>query len=247
MPFSLGALTQFLLRGLDEVLSVIFQTICLSCDRLADAEGLCSTCIPIRPIRGPLCPHCGETLPEVCLCGACEAGRLSHFKSARSLLWLCPEAKTIIHKIKYGRRFELLSLFRNSIEEGFSPFYAGSPLVVPVPLYSSKYLTRGFNTAEILAVWLAARTSLPVSRQILRKGRETEAQSSLDKKARARNLRGVFDVTEPPPPSVLIVDDIFTTGATLEACAHALRRKGAREIYGWTLFRTPAPGATLVI
>jgi ComF family protein len=237
VSYFLGTLTEHL----DEVLDILFQTTCLCCERWAGANGFCDNCRPMIPIQGPLCLRCGEELPETqSTCGLCEGGRLSAFRRVRSLLWLGTDAKCLIHKIKYGRRFELLSLFRNVIKEDFAPFYSGSPVVLPVPLYPSKFLSRGFNPAEVLAGWLSRRENLRTSSRLLVKVKETVPQSSLKKKARSKNLKGVFKLNETPPSSVLLVDDIFTTGATLEACARVLSKSGVEEIYGWTLFRTPA-------
>ena len=110
-------------------------------------------------------------------------------------------------------------------------------VLVPVPLHPVRERERGYNQAMLLAHALAP-AGMRVESLLIR-GRMTTKQHKLDRAARARNLAGAFRLARggPAPPTVVIVDDIMTTGATLEACASVLKRAGARRVYGFTVAR----------
>jgi ComF family protein len=109
--------------------------------------------------------------------------------------------------------------------------------VVPVPLHRSRQRRRGYNQAEIAARVVARDLGLPLDSSLLRRERQTPAQAHLDAEARAQNLRGAFVVEGTPPPAVLVVDDITTTGSTFEEAALTLRAAGAARAYALALAR----------
>jgi len=115
---------------------------------------------------------------------------------------------------------------------------SGPMPVVPVPVHPDRLRERGYNQAALLARLLARGARLPVS-EILIRGRATTKQHRLDRAGRLRNLRGAFGLAKGarPPPSVILVDDILTTSATLEACAGVLRDAGCQMVYGFALAR----------
>lgn len=109
-------------------------------------------------------------------------------------------------------------------------------MLVPVPLNQERFRQRGYNQATLLADAIGSRTGIPV-RSCLQRARRTEKQHRLDRAERLRNLRGAFAIADPVPRVAILVDDIMTTTATLEACAGVLRRAGATELYGFTIAR----------
>ncbi len=228
-------------RVIDEVLGFVFQTVCAVCGRSGVAATLCPKCLPIHPIEGTLCPVCGDVIAQPMeRCGACLDRGKQRLARARSLLWLTDEARPLVHRVKYGRRFELLDVFRPALsflDVDFSP----DAVLLPVPLHPSKLTARGFNQAEILASWLAKDLGMRTLLDGLEKSRAGKSQASLTRAQRLKNLRGGFRwrSRRPPPAKIVLVDDIYTTGSTLEACAKALIRAGADEVCAWTLFRTP--------
>jgi ComF family protein len=115
---------------------------------------------------------------------------------------------------------------------------SGPATLVPVPVSEARRRRRGYNQAALIARALARRSGVAVA-ETLARSRETQAQHRLDRAARARNLRGAFtvDAPGPVPKDVILVDDILTTGATLDACSEVLLAVGARTVYGFAIAR----------
>jgi ComF family protein len=109
-------------------------------------------------------------------------------------------------------------------------------ILVPVPIHPTRLRQRGYNQAALIATALGSATGLPV-RELLVRARETTKQHRLDRAARLRNLRDAFRAATTPPERLIVVDDILTTSATLEACAGALRDAGSVEVYGFAIAR----------
>ena len=113
---------------------------------------------------------------------------------------------------------------------------SGPATLVPVPVGEARRRRRGYNQAALIARILAPRARVAVAEPLAR-SRETQAQHRLNRAARARNLRGAFTARRPVPEEVILVDDILTTGATLDACAEVLMAAGSRTVYGFTIAR----------
>lgn len=226
---------RILSRSLDASLRFLFQCQCLVCGTLCTEHLVCDACAAWQEVAPPWCDLCGVSLPtDAGMCGECVAKKRSALVSVRTQYWLDPAAQTVLHKVKYGGYFEYLDLWRPVLPPRWLP----SPTaVLSVPLHPSRLAGRGFNQASLLAARLTNETPL----EALVKLKVTEAQSTLSRKERLRNLRGSFAAyfRDPPPERILVVDDVYTTGSTLESCARALKQAGVREVYGWTLFRTP--------
>lgn len=220
-----------------------FQPVCVLCEALAGTQTLCSACaLTIRKVEGPWCGQCGtSTAASVSRCGDClKEDRV--WKICRSLFWLNDTTRPLIHRIKYGSRLELLHYFRPSVAAADFSFFPNDLTVVPVPLHWRRWARRGFNQAEVLASWIAKRMGWNES-DALKKTVVTPAQSLLTRRQRQGNLRRAFTWKSTIIPSrILLVDDVFTTGATLKQCARVLKRAGCEEVYAWTLFRAPRPG-----
>jgi ComF family protein len=171
-------------------------------------------------------------------CGQCEEPKMTPLDTIRSVLWLNDDARVLIHKVKYQKGYEWLEIFRRIIQDVPFPFTSPEYTLIPVPLYRGKFLKRGFNQSEILIEYLKQIKPYPVSYD-LKKIRETQSQSLLGRSERGANLQGVFqwDSRKPTPRKVVLIDDILTTGETLNACARVLKDQGTESVCGWTLFR----------
>jgi ComF family protein len=227
---------------IDETLALVFQTRCLACGRLA-AQPLCADCRVFLSLAPPWCERCGTPRSAVIAeCGECRMRGRSSLRTWRSGWWLNDSATALMHRIKFAGCFENLHRFLDTLPPNLE-FPGENPrLVVPVPLHPARWMRRGFNQSEIVAAWISKMTGQPW-RNGLGKHRDTPAQSTLGRRARLKNLKRGFSWQGPPWPGhrVLLVDDICTTGATLEACARTIRQEWGRdvEINAWTLFRTP--------
>jgi ComF family protein len=174
---------------------------------------------------------------------------LPAFEKARSFGIYSGNLRRVILHMKFGRRErlgkrlgELLAGTWNSLPELRDH---DSPVIVPVPLHPSRRRERGFNQAELLAAGLVRslrkeKRELRIERGGLHRRRATPPQTGLSLAARQENLRGAFEAGEPEQVrerTVVLIDDVMTTGATLSACARALKRAGAACVIGLTLAR----------
>jgi len=161
------------------------------------------------------------------------------FDRAWSLYVYEGPVRDAIHALKYGGHRALAEILGQLMADA-APALAtsGVTAVVPVPLHPSRLVTRGFNQAEVLARPLASSLRVPLLAHALRRLRHEHSQTALDVRARRSGVRGAFAPgSAPPRGSVLLVDDVFSTGATVNACAAVLRASGAAHVAVLTLAR----------
>ena len=208
---------------------------CVGCGRRA-SDVLCRGCFEGLPrIEGPLCRRCGmPTAFEAFVCEECKNVDFS-FETARAPLRYEGVGKEIVHALKYRGYARVVEKLMAPLMEGVVE--GRFDLVVPVPLHRSRLRRRGFNQAELMARGVAKKINAPVSDK-LEVVRRTRDQVELSAAGRRENVRGAFRARGPIGGRVLLVDDVFTTGATLSACAEALARAGAREVHALSLCRT---------
>jgi len=215
----------------------------------------------MRPITGGLCSICGERLispfafaSEPCSietgearCGLCR--RLEpHYVKATAYGSYESGLRDLIHLLKYDQVRPAANVLGRMLAEAIEdlqPLLAGSEvLLVPVPLHVRKLRQRGFNQSELIA--RAALKLKPLASQfqlstVLERRRETKSQIGLSRHQRQQNIRGAFAVTKPHEVAgreILVVDDVFTTGATVSECARILRRAGASKMFVATVARS---------
>ena len=144
------------------------------------------------------------------------------------------KVKEVIHKIKYSNKREYLETFAGLLAQyGEANVRNWRPdVLVPIPMYAKQKKLRGYNQAEILANYLGEYWNLPVDTGLLKKTKDTGAQKELDRAMRRRNLLQAFEAeTGSPYRRVLLVDDVYTTGSTIDAAAQSLRRAGMTDIF----------------
>ena len=219
---------------------------------------VCQACLDsMHPIPGGLCSVCGERLVSryayqgdhvVPRCGLCQRfdppfAKAAAYGSYESGL------RELIHMLKYQQVRPAATVLGRMLTEviaGFEPSWADARLVViPVPLFAAKLRQRGFNQAELIARaalrLLPSRERYTLEKGVLERSRDTQSQTGLTPHQRRQNLRGAFRVKDRDKISgreILLVDDVFTTGATASECARMLRRAGASRVWVATVART---------
>lgn len=194
----------------------------------------------------PFCKSCGEPFPGR-IDGPFSCPNCAHLKFAfdfaRPAMVRDDRTLDMIHRLKYARELHLARELGRLAAEAFddprlAPALAGKWPLVPVPLHRGRLQHRYFNQAEEIARVISTHTGLPVLRA-LRRIRATEHQTALTRAQRLENLRGAFQITRlaEPPPGVVLVDDVLTTGSTVDECAKTLRRAGIPHISIVTVMR----------
>jgi ComF family protein len=210
--------------SLDGLLAVFLAPRCAACRAPLD-----------EPTRGAVCPRCWSAIVPPAPLG-CDS-LPPHIHLATSIGLYEDTLKAIVHALKYDPRSTLARHLATRMRDAGAQVLAGADAVVPVPLHAARERSRGFNQARELARHLG----LPVLDALVRT-RKTSAQADLPKARRDANVRGAFALTRGVDVDGLVlvlVDDVSTTGATLNACAAPLLDAGAREIRALTAARAP--------
>ena len=222
---------------LDSILNLVFPVDCVVCRskvlerRWGPACPECwSRLVPLEP---PFCPQCGEPAPAIeGLCGQCRRDD-NAFEFARSALLFTGTLREIIHHLKYSDRVSLAiplgDVLKGCLER--EPFTGN--LIVPVPLHRSRERERGFNQAALIA----SRLGRPIAAGLLRRRKNTPSQTGLSRSERRRNLAGAFEVRGHVTGTVIVVDDVYTTGSTMNEIARTLKRAGAKRVEILTVAR----------
>ena len=228
-------------------LDLVLPPACLACDApVGQAGGLCPDCWGrIAFIGRPCCARCGLPFAieaaEGALCGACSRAPPVYAR-ARAAFRYEGAGRELILSFKMADRSWLAPRLAGWLRRAAAPLLVDADLVVPVPLHRWRLLARRFNQAAVLAGLLARGTEAALVPDLLVRTRRTPPQTRLSGAERRRNVRGAFRVRRGREPlvqgrSVLLVDDVLTTGATANACARALRRAGAAQVDVATLAR----------
>ncbi|MDQ4127465.1 MAG: ComF family protein [Actinomycetota bacterium] len=210
---------------------------CVGCGRRA-RDVLCRACFEALPEVGhPICARCGlPTAFETLVCEECKNVDFN-FDSARAPLRYEGVGKKVVHALKYRGYTRVVERLAAPLIVGVLGDGARFDAVVPVPLHRSRLRKRGFNQAELLAGGVARKINAPLS-DTLEVVRSTRDQVELSAAGRRANVAGAFAARGRVAGRILLVDDVFTTGATMSACAGTLLGAGAGEVHALSLCRT---------
>ncbi|HKL80733.1 MAG TPA: ComF family protein [Mobilitalea sp.] len=230
------------------LLDILYPVRCPICQEIVLPKGnrICVPCrAKLKVISEPRCKKCGKPieLEEKEFCDDCERNNYHFLKGYSVWIYDSVMKKSIsdykYHNKKENAKFyiqELLSLYRETILK------LDPDVLVPVPIHKSKYRVRGYNQADILACGISKELGIPVLSHLLTRNRKTLPQKQLDNKERLSNLKKAFGYNFGEEQHfhgrirrVLLVDDIYTTGSTIEACARVLSKQGIEQIYFITL------------
>ena len=216
---------------LEASLNLLYPPVCQLCQsqRAEARDGfVCSKCwTHVRFIRAPFCECCGlpfeGDLTTNFVCTNCNDLEL-HFTSARSAVVAKGVVLEIIHRFKYSRALWFQAFLAGLLVREAAPVLTNAhwDYLVPVPLHPVKLREREFNQATLLAAPLARATNIPLNQKILRRANPTATQTLLTRDERAANMKNAFVVrpgTRLTGKRIIVVDDVFTTGATTNACA----------------------------
>lgn len=243
------------------IIRLMLPAFCISCTKVLSLteNALCSGCLRILPsLKAPLCKTCSRPLAPFgqaavrravgaapyginqARCRICRNTH-SHVSRVRAAVPFDEQHRPIIHEFKFRKHRWILRAYERTIRRTLKQTsFQNCDIVVPIPISRKRRIEREFNQAEDLACVVARSLRLPVASRVL--GRKTGArpQSALKRKERLANVKKQFYVkrkNEIEGRSILLVDDIYTTGATINECADQLRRAGARDVSAFVLAR----------
>ncbi len=230
------------------VLDAVLPPLCLRCDTAVTEPGsFCPACWQkLRFIGAPQCSRCGIpfelTVGDAMVCPDCLSAP-PRWQQARAAVVYDEASRPLVLGFKHADQTHLSGALARLMLQAGRSVLTGSDLIAPVPLHRSRLFRRCYNQSALLAALLARAAQKPVQQDLLQRRRATQPQASLNAKERARNVRAAFAVTprhatRVTGKTVLLIDDVLTTGATVNDCCRALQEGGAVAINVLTFART---------
>lgn len=211
---------------------------CVLCGRMSRDGLWCADCDAALPyLDMPRCPACALPVPSGELCGHCLRHPPLFSRAVAAFGYAFPLDK-LIQAMKYGEQLALAHAFAERLVQRI-PRDSLPDCIIPMPLHPAKLRERGYNQSHLIAAPIARKLDIELLPRACLRVRDTTPQSSLPWKARKKNMRDAFSCeTDLTGRRVALVDDVLTTGASLNALADVVRRRGAREIEAWVVART---------
>lgn len=224
---------------------IIFPARCPGCDSLLSAYGaggfFCDDCYPdVVRVLDPVCLICGKPIKskDRDLCRDCESRGVTFLQGRGVFLYTGP-MKMAMYRFKYSGRRAYAKVFAELSYRLCRDYFRSvdADVIIPVPMYEGKKIRRGYNQAEVFANELSKLLSVPVRNDILIRVKNTVPQKGLDRENRQKNMKNAFKIAESVVKfnCVLIVDDIYTTGATINEAAEAIRGSFGCSVYAFYL------------
>lgn len=220
--------------------NLIFPPRCLGCEAaVSDVGALCAECwLDVSFIDGAVCPCCGRPFEldpgSQALCGACLRSP-PLYDRARAVFVYNDASRPLVTGFKYGDRTDRAPSFGRWLARAGGELLCDADVLVPVPLHWKRLFLRRFNQSALLAQAIHRESLVPVLLDGLERRRPTEQQVGLSHAKRRRNVRGAFQVPDKRLPqisgrNIVLIDDVVTSGATVEACTKALKKAGAARV-----------------
>src|SRR6266700_1897734 len=220
-------------------LDIALPTLCVSCREPVDGEGVCAACwAKLSFIAPPYCPRLGipfvyDPGPDMLSMEAIASPPA--YQRARAAVRYDDVARTLVHALKYQDRTDLAPAMGRWMARAGDELLAGADMLVPVPLHWRRAWRRRYNQSGALARIIERQSGVRVRGEVLRRVRATEQQVGLSRSQRASNVQGAFQVSSDARSQVqgrrvVVIDDVLTSGATVDACARALLRAKAAQV-----------------
>ncbi len=228
---------------LTKLLNLLYPRRCPVCDDIVVPKGklVCDSCKNIlNPLQEPLCYKCGRQIISTSseYCDTCMNYRFN-FDKAFSLWPYNSTVKASLSNFKYKGRREFAEYYADKLYEHFYTTLSNLSIsaIVPVPIHPERLKSRGYNQAELIAEILATKLNLPVITDYLVRSKNTLAQKNLDSVSRRKNLKEAFKINKNSKfykihlNNILLLDDIYTTGSTADACSTTLKEAGSKNVF----------------
>jgi ComF family protein len=239
---------RFLLDLKDDLLDFVYPQACAICRNPLKREetDVCEECWKaLALLPSSYCPYCRTSLEnqdEIAnhQCPNLTGSEERRILAVRSLGTFDDHYQKLVHRVKYEKKIHLGRRLAQRLGESTSEdkCFAGCDMVIPVPLHRARQRERGFNQSEVLAEGISRVMGVSLTKDVLTRKRNTKDQTYLNARQRAENVKGAFVVTQPEKTDgkrVILVDDVMTTGATLNECARVLQEAGAAGVFAATL------------
>jgi ComF family protein len=211
---------------------------CFLCQAASGDRLICEACERELPFSTSACPRCALAGVGNGECGACIADPPQYDASCAAFTYTYP-VDVLIQSLKYGRQLALAGWFARQLQQRIGDAI-DVDLIVPLPLHPKRLAGRGFNQAAEIAKTLSRSSGVAMDAQLARRLRNTAPQTELPWRERAENMRHAFACERDLGGlSIAVIDDVMTTGATLNEFARTLKRSGARRVQNWVVARTP--------
>jgi len=244
---------QFLQKQATGIFDLLFPPMCLVCGEVLNErdDSMCSLCEQsMVPVGHDVCPTCGypskrirSQKKEKSHCKHCPA-RPVHFESARAAFLYHGHFPEVVHAYKYDRRYALGQPLAHAMFMAHHRFYperlSDQDMFIPVPLHFMRRAQRGYNQAQVLAEEIAQLTKTPCVSDLMVRRRRTKRQALLPHNERAQNVFGAFEVSRPERirgKNIGLIDDVITSGNTVNECARVLIEAGAERVQVLALTR----------
>lgn len=230
-----------------KTLDFILPPLCLQCHTLVLQQGgLCASCWQkISFISKPFCKSCGFPfdlpLELESICGPC-AREKPPFTRARAAVYYNEISKPLILRFKHGDALHMTPLFTEWLYQAGQDLFEQAEYIAPIPLHWSRLVYRGYNQAAILSHKLSKKTKITHAPDLLKRKKRTPSQGTLTAKERDKNVSNAFKLNKKydqfvRDKHILLIDDVLTSGATVQACAKVLKKSGAKQVDILTLAR----------
>lgn len=220
-------------------MDTLYPRCCPICGEIVPkkSELICGECKnKLVYIKNPRCKKCGKPLGfyKEEYCRDCKC-RKHFFEEGRAVWVYSKEMRSSIYRFKYDNKREYADFYTEELVRVYGNWIKSLQVdaIVPIPLHKKRKISRGFNQAEVLACGIGKKLNLPVMPEVMVRTKNTVAQKELNDKERQENVKNAFKIpsNEVKLKKVLLVDDIYTTGSTIDAAAKALKSKGVEKVY----------------